>query len=56
MNGDLRTKLSKLELASDWGFGSEAGIELPEISAGLGPIAALEEAIRPALMRDPCMV
>ncbi len=56
MTGDRGTKLSKLELASDWGFGSEPGIELPEISAGLGPIAALEGAIRPALTRDPCMV
>jgi Asparagine synthase len=46
--------LSPLEIATGMVFGTRAG-ELPE-STGVTPLQAMEEAILPALLREPCLV
>jgi hypothetical protein len=53
----MSSPLSNLELACGLVFGGDARpAPLPSLPSGLTPLHALEEAIRPALRRPPCLV
>jgi asparagine synthetase B (glutamine-hydrolysing) len=49
-------ELSPLELASGLVFGMEPSVEIPEDEVPDDPLVGLEQAILPALLRDPCVV
>jgi hypothetical protein len=48
-------RLTPLELAAGFCFGEEE-VHLPRVPEALTPLAALEEALLPALQRPPCLV
>ncbi len=53
----MSSSLSNLELACGLVLGGDARpAPLPKLPPGLTPLDALEEAIRPALLRPPCLV
>ena len=57
MTGHERLRLSRLEVAAQRCPGEHPGVApLPAATAQASPVAALEDALRPALARPPCLL